>query len=195
MAERPTLMKIREEKLIDSRFRDADLAGCMTQGRSTLVLLISWPWLLAGSSKEKSTPSPSTEAVFIALSDAVLKHMDAFSTSGYGFAFNKIPMYCDNKSAIALCCNSVQHSRSKPLISTERGASQLYSLLGVKQMSQKLEGTTGWSKGRTVADSIAERLTRPPLTIQDDCVIFVRGIRMKASLPVLRMRTSDVDSG
>nr|GEY53394.1 integrase, catalytic region, zinc finger, CCHC-type, peptidase aspartic, catalytic [Tanacetum cinerariifolium] len=25
----------------------------------------------------------------------------------------KIPMYCDNQSAIALCCNSVQHSRSK----------------------------------------------------------------------------------
>ncbi|GJV93200.1 hypothetical protein Tco_1541013 [Tanacetum coccineum] len=31
----------------------------------------------------------------------------------YGFAFNKILMYCDNHSAIALCCNNVQHSRSK----------------------------------------------------------------------------------
>ncbi|GKE45082.1 hypothetical protein Tco_1472366, partial [Tanacetum coccineum] len=31
----------------------------------------------------------------------------------YGFAFNNIPLYCDNKSAIALCCNNVQHSRSK----------------------------------------------------------------------------------
>nr|GEZ84512.1 hypothetical protein [Tanacetum cinerariifolium] len=31
----------------------------------------------------------------------------------YGFQFNKIPLYCDNKSAIALCCNSVQHSRAK----------------------------------------------------------------------------------
>ncbi|GJR97368.1 retrovirus-related pol polyprotein from transposon TNT 1-94 [Tanacetum coccineum] len=30
-----------------------------------------------------------------------------------GFGFNKISMYCDNKSAIALCCNNVQHSRSK----------------------------------------------------------------------------------
>nr|GEX44284.1 hypothetical protein [Tanacetum cinerariifolium] len=41
------------------------------------------------------------------------------STSGsaqfldYGFKFNKIPLYCNNKSAIALCCNSVQHSRAK----------------------------------------------------------------------------------
>ncbi|GJU07649.1 retrovirus-related pol polyprotein from transposon TNT 1-94 [Tanacetum coccineum] len=41
------------------------------------------------------------------------------STSGsaqfldYGFKFNKIPLYCDNKSAIALWCNNVQHSRDK----------------------------------------------------------------------------------
>ncbi|GJY91434.1 retrovirus-related pol polyprotein from transposon TNT 1-94 [Tanacetum coccineum] len=31
----------------------------------------------------------------------------------YGLGFNIIPMYYDNKSAIALCCNNVQHSRSK----------------------------------------------------------------------------------
>ncbi|GKC47545.1 hypothetical protein Tco_1065267 [Tanacetum coccineum] len=31
----------------------------------------------------------------------------------YGFQFNKIPLYCDNKSAIALYCNNVQHSRAK----------------------------------------------------------------------------------
>nr|GEV45914.1 hypothetical protein [Tanacetum cinerariifolium] len=41
------------------------------------------------------------------------------STSGsaqfldYGFQFNKIPLYYDNKSAIALRYNSVQHSRAK----------------------------------------------------------------------------------
>nr|GEX70916.1 hypothetical protein [Tanacetum cinerariifolium] len=31
----------------------------------------------------------------------------------YGLGFNKIPMYCDNKNAISLYCNNVQHSRSK----------------------------------------------------------------------------------
>ncbi|GJU74092.1 retrovirus-related pol polyprotein from transposon TNT 1-94 [Tanacetum coccineum] len=31
----------------------------------------------------------------------------------YGFAYNHVPLYCDNKSAITLCCNNVQHSRSK----------------------------------------------------------------------------------
>nr|GEW96309.1 hypothetical protein [Tanacetum cinerariifolium] len=30
-----------------------------------------------------------------------------------GLGFNKIPFYCDNKSAISLCCNNVQHSSSK----------------------------------------------------------------------------------
>ncbi|GJS31674.1 retrovirus-related pol polyprotein from transposon TNT 1-94 [Tanacetum coccineum] len=41
------------------------------------------------------------------------------STSGsaqfldYGFQFNMIPLYCDNKSAISLCCNNVQQSRAK----------------------------------------------------------------------------------
>nr|GEY03492.1 hypothetical protein [Tanacetum cinerariifolium] len=31
----------------------------------------------------------------------------------YGLGFNKILMYCDNKSIIALYCNNVQHSQSK----------------------------------------------------------------------------------
>ncbi|GJZ59901.1 retrovirus-related pol polyprotein from transposon TNT 1-94, partial [Tanacetum coccineum] len=31
----------------------------------------------------------------------------------YGFNFNKIPLYSDSKSAIALSCNTVQHSRTK----------------------------------------------------------------------------------
>ncbi|GJW01321.1 hypothetical protein Tco_1556572 [Tanacetum coccineum] len=33
--------------------------------------------------------------------------------TNYGIGFNKIPMYCDNKSAIASCYNNVQHSQSK----------------------------------------------------------------------------------
>ncbi|GJV06375.1 retrovirus-related pol polyprotein from transposon TNT 1-94 [Tanacetum coccineum] len=52
----------------------------------------------------------------------------------YGFVFNKIPLYCDNRSAIALCCNNVQHSRSKHIDirhhfireQVEKGAVELY---------------------------------------------------------------------
>ncbi|GJZ57476.1 hypothetical protein Tco_0612970 [Tanacetum coccineum] len=31
----------------------------------------------------------------------------------YGFYFNKIPLYSDSKSVIALSCNTVQHSRTR----------------------------------------------------------------------------------
>ncbi|GJU88110.1 hypothetical protein Tco_1300533 [Tanacetum coccineum] len=31
----------------------------------------------------------------------------------YGFDYNKIPLYCDSKSAIALSCNTVQYSKTK----------------------------------------------------------------------------------
>ncbi|GJZ37062.1 hypothetical protein Tco_0583253 [Tanacetum coccineum] len=72
-------------------YSDADHAGCQDTRRSTSGSaqflgdkLVSW-----SSKKQKST-----------LTD-------------YGFQFNKIPLYCDNKSAIALCCNNVQHSRAK----------------------------------------------------------------------------------
>nr|GEY14588.1 ribonuclease H [Tanacetum cinerariifolium] len=38
---------------------------------------------------------------------------DLLLLTDYGFQFNMIPLYCDNKSAIALGCNNVQHSRAK----------------------------------------------------------------------------------
>ncbi|GJV35147.1 retrovirus-related pol polyprotein from transposon TNT 1-94 [Tanacetum coccineum] len=41
------------------------------------------------------------------------KRSDSLVINYYSFKFNKIPLYCDNKSAIALCCNNVQHSRAK----------------------------------------------------------------------------------
>nr|GFA13206.1 hypothetical protein [Tanacetum cinerariifolium] len=52
----------------------------------------------------------------------------------YGFDFNKIPLYCDNRSAIALCCNNVQNSRSEHIDirylfireQVERGVVELY---------------------------------------------------------------------
>nr|GEX88370.1 retrovirus-related Pol polyprotein from transposon TNT 1-94 [Tanacetum cinerariifolium] len=34
----------------------------------------------------------------------------------YGFHFNKIPIYCDLKLAIAISCNPVQHSRTKHIV-------------------------------------------------------------------------------
>ncbi|GKD97598.1 hypothetical protein Tco_1381495 [Tanacetum coccineum] len=55
-----------------------------------------------------------TEAEYIALSGCCAQILWMRSQlTDYGLKVNKIPMYCDNKSAITLCCNNVQHSRSK----------------------------------------------------------------------------------
>ncbi|GJS82698.1 retrovirus-related pol polyprotein from transposon TNT 1-94 [Tanacetum coccineum] len=97
-------------------YADADHAGCQdtkhsTSGRAQFLgdKLVSWL-----SKKQKSTAISSTEAEYIALSGCCsqIQWMRSQLTD-YGFKFNKIPLYCDNKSAIALCCNNVQHSRAK----------------------------------------------------------------------------------
>nr|GEY76854.1 retrotransposon protein, putative, unclassified [Tanacetum cinerariifolium] len=54
--------------------------------------------------------------------------------TNYGFHFNKIPIYCDSKSAIAISCNPVQHSRTKHIVvryhfikeHVEKGTIELY---------------------------------------------------------------------
>ncbi|GJW43864.1 retrovirus-related pol polyprotein from transposon TNT 1-94 [Tanacetum coccineum] len=97
-------------------YADTDHAGYQDARRSTSGSaqflgdkLVSW-----SSKKQKSTAISSTEAEYIALSGCCTQILWMRSQLvDYGFHFNKIPLYCDNKSAIALCCNNVQHSRAK----------------------------------------------------------------------------------
>ncbi|GJQ91136.1 retrovirus-related pol polyprotein from transposon TNT 1-94 [Tanacetum coccineum] len=71
--------------------------------------LVSW-----SSKRQKSAAISSTEAEYIAMSGCCAQILWMRSQlTDYGLGFNKILMYCDNKSAIALSCNNVQHSRSK----------------------------------------------------------------------------------
>nr|GFA00608.1 retrovirus-related Pol polyprotein from transposon TNT 1-94 [Tanacetum cinerariifolium] len=97
-------------------FADVDHAGCQDTRRGTSgslqflrERLISW-----SSKRQKSAAISSTEAEYIVLSGCYAQILWMRSKlTDYGLGFNKIPMYCNNKSAIALCCNNVQHSRSK----------------------------------------------------------------------------------
>ncbi|GJU67997.1 retrovirus-related pol polyprotein from transposon TNT 1-94 [Tanacetum coccineum] len=94
----------------------ADHAGCQDTRRSTSGSaqflgdkLVSW-----SSKKQKCTAISSTEAEYITLSGCCAQILWMRSQlTDYGFQFNKIPLYCDNKSAIALCCKNVQYSRAK----------------------------------------------------------------------------------
>nr|GEW33187.1 putative ribonuclease H-like domain-containing protein [Tanacetum cinerariifolium] len=115
------LAYVAHKNIVDSfvtltAFANADHAGCQDTRRSTSgsvqflgERLISW-----SSKRQKSAAISSMEAKYIALSGCCPQILWMRSQlSDYGLAFNKIPMYCDNKNAIALCCNNVQHSRSK----------------------------------------------------------------------------------
>ncbi|GJX67349.1 retrovirus-related pol polyprotein from transposon TNT 1-94 [Tanacetum coccineum] len=74
--------------LLDNKFsKDADHTGCQDTRRST-----------PGSAQF--------------LGDKIILWMRSQLTD-YGFTFHKIPLYCDNQSAIALCSNNVHHSWSK----------------------------------------------------------------------------------
>ncbi|GJT83271.1 retrovirus-related pol polyprotein from transposon TNT 1-94 [Tanacetum coccineum] len=113
--------ELKEEYLKDTdmsmtAYADADHVGCQDTRRSTSGSaqflgdkLVSW-----SLKKQKCTAISSTKAEYIALSGCCAQILWMRSQlTNYGFQFNKIPLYCDNKSAIALCCNNVQHSRAK----------------------------------------------------------------------------------
>nr|GEY15021.1 retrovirus-related Pol polyprotein from transposon TNT 1-94 [Tanacetum cinerariifolium] len=54
------------------------------------------------------------EAEYVALSTRCAQVMwMRTQLQDYGFNYNKIPLYCDSQSAIAISCNPVQHSRTK----------------------------------------------------------------------------------
>nr|GEY28528.1 copia protein [Tanacetum cinerariifolium] len=120
MVEKSKLDEDKEGKAVDPSyyhaFADANHAGYQDTRRSTSgsvqflgERLISW-----SSKRQNSTAISSMEAEYIALSGCCAQMLWMQSQlSDYCLGFNKIPMYCDNKSAIALCCNNVQHSRYK----------------------------------------------------------------------------------
>ncbi|GJX90086.1 retrovirus-related pol polyprotein from transposon TNT 1-94 [Tanacetum coccineum] len=102
-----------------SAFSDVDHACCLDTCKNTSAgiqflgdKLVSW------SSKKKDCTVMSTvevEYVSLSVSCAQVLWMRTQLTD-YGFHFNKIPMYCDSKSAITISCNLVQHSRTKHIV-------------------------------------------------------------------------------
>ncbi|GJS39101.1 retrovirus-related pol polyprotein from transposon TNT 1-94 [Tanacetum coccineum] len=97
-------------------YADADHAGCQDTQRNTSESaqflgdkLVSW-----SSKKQMSAAISTTEAEYIAMFGCYAQILWMRSRlKDYDFAFNKIPLYCDNRNVIPLCCNNVQHSRSK----------------------------------------------------------------------------------
>ncbi|KAJ9561761.1 LOW QUALITY PROTEIN: hypothetical protein OSB04_006921 [Centaurea solstitialis] len=95
---------------------DADHGGCKLDRKSTIGhiqflgdKLVSW------ASKKQNCVSLSTaEAEYVAAASCCSQIIwMRTQLRDYGFKFDKIPIYCDSKSAIAISCNPVQHTKTK----------------------------------------------------------------------------------
>ncbi|GJS32974.1 hypothetical protein Tco_0531356 [Tanacetum coccineum] len=100
-------------------FSDADYAEFKDTFKSTSggaqflgKKLVSW------SSKKQDCMALSTaKAEYVSLSACCAQVLwMRTQLTDYGFYFNKIPIYYDSKSAIAISCNLVQHSRTKHIV-------------------------------------------------------------------------------
>nr|GEW24225.1 hypothetical protein [Tanacetum cinerariifolium] len=91
-------------------FSDADYAGCKDTFKSTSCgaqflgeKLVSW-----SSKKQDYTSLSITKAEYVSLSACCTQVLwMRTQLMDYGFLFNKIPIYCDSKSAIAISYNPV----------------------------------------------------------------------------------------
>ncbi|KAJ9557666.1 hypothetical protein OSB04_012280 [Centaurea solstitialis] len=118
-------------------FSDADHGGCQLDRKSTSGhvqflgdKLVSW-----GSKKQYCVSTSTTEAEYVAAASCCSQVLwMRTQLHNYGYNFNHIPIYCDSESAIAITCNSVQHTRTKHIDiryhfikdHVERGMIELY---------------------------------------------------------------------
>ncbi|GJT17767.1 retrovirus-related pol polyprotein from transposon TNT 1-94 [Tanacetum coccineum] len=98
-------------------FSDSDHAGCLDSRKSTSggIQFLGGDKLVSWSSKKQDcTSMSSAEAEYVSLSACCAQVLWLRTQlTDYGFHFDKIPMYCDSKEAIAILCNPVEHSRTK----------------------------------------------------------------------------------
>ncbi|GJS57734.1 retrovirus-related pol polyprotein from transposon TNT 1-94 [Tanacetum coccineum] len=97
-------------------YSDADHAGCHLDRKSTSgSVQFLGDKLVCWSSKKQNYVSISTaESEYVAVSGCCAQVLwMRTQLTDYGFFFDKVPIYCDSKSAIAISCNPVQHTRTK----------------------------------------------------------------------------------
>nr|GEZ31871.1 hypothetical protein [Tanacetum cinerariifolium] len=96
---------------------DSNHTGCLDSRKSTsgAIQFLGGDKLVSWSSKKQDrTSMSSAEAEYVSLSACCTQVLwMRTQLTDYGFHFDKIPMYCDSKAAIAISCNPVLHSRTK----------------------------------------------------------------------------------
>nr|GEW43900.1 retrovirus-related Pol polyprotein from transposon TNT 1-94 [Tanacetum cinerariifolium] len=97
-------------------YSDADHAGCHLDRKSASgSVQFLGDKLVYWSSKKQNYVSISTvESKFVAVSSCCAQVLwMRTQLTDYGFFYDKVPIYCDSKSATAISYNPVQHTRTK----------------------------------------------------------------------------------
>nr|GEZ55006.1 copia protein [Tanacetum cinerariifolium] len=97
-------------------YSDLDHAGCHLDRKSTSSSVqFLGDKLVCWSSKKQNCVSISTvESEYVAVSSCCAQVLwMRTQLTDYGFFYDKVPIYCDSKNAIAIVCNPVQHTRTK----------------------------------------------------------------------------------
>jgi hypothetical protein len=97
-------------------YSDSDYAGCKVDRKSTSGTcqflgrsLVSW-----SSKKQTSVALSIAEAEYVATGQCCVQLLWMRQTlRDFGYNLSKVPLLCDNESAIRLADNSVEHSRTK----------------------------------------------------------------------------------
>nr|GFB13730.1 retrovirus-related Pol polyprotein from transposon TNT 1-94 [Tanacetum cinerariifolium] len=100
-------------------FSYADYAGCKYTFKSTFggAQFLGEKLVSLSSKKQDCMALSTAEEKYVSLSACCAQVLwMRTQLTDYGFHFDKIPIYCDSKSAIAISCNPVQHSRTKHIV-------------------------------------------------------------------------------
>jgi hypothetical protein len=97
-------------------YSDSDYAGCKVDRKSTSRTcqflgrsLVSW-----SSKKQTSVALSTTEAEYVAVGQCCVQLLWMRQTLwDFGYNLSKVPLLCDNESAIRMADNPVEHSRTK----------------------------------------------------------------------------------
>nr|GEV64722.1 retrovirus-related Pol polyprotein from transposon TNT 1-94 [Tanacetum cinerariifolium] len=97
-------------------YSDADHAACHLDRKSTFgSVQFLGDKLVCWSSKKQNCVSISTaESEYVDVSGCCAQVLwMRTQLTDYGFFYDKVPIYCDSKSEIAISCNSIHHTRTK----------------------------------------------------------------------------------
>nr|GEX15907.1 retrovirus-related Pol polyprotein from transposon TNT 1-94 [Tanacetum cinerariifolium] len=126
-------------------FSDSDHAGCLDSRKSTSggIQFLGGDKLVNWSSKKQDcTSMSSAEIEYVSLSACCAQVLwMRTQLTDYGFHFDKIPMYCDSKAAIAILCNPAQHSRTKHIDHGMTSCDGIGTPMATKLLDVDLSGT------------------------------------------------------